>query len=767
MQRFRIAAGPLILLLIVTGFFWKLLTTQYTWLDHPDMAYQVLPWYQFQAACWHRGQFPLWDPHVWAGQPLLGQLQPGAAYPPNWLLFLAPLKDGHIQKIWMHAYFILTHFFAALFCYWLCRDLRRTKASSILAGIAFAVSGVVGSVGWPQMLNGAIWIPLVVLFFLRSVRGDRPLVNAAFSGAFLGVSFLSGHHQIPAFVTLMMAGLWVFEIRLRRWLALKSAALFVLFAGLVSAFQVLPAYEYGVRSIRWVGAVNPVFWGQYVPYSVHQQYSLPPSGILNLILAGGSQHTFVGLVVLTLALVGFIHAFATREVRILGAICGGGLLLALGGFSIFHGIAYLIFPLIEKARTPAMAVVLVQFGVAVLAAYGLDALRVRVLGRWWVPVLTAIGILPWPVLAVLSAVRAETSLEYQRLAILGVVGLSLAALLYAWTSKRISETAGVGLCFVLMSLELGIVTGANFRQRDSPGGFLAELDKNRDVVEFLRKQPDFIRLEVGTEGLPFNVGDWDGIDQFRAYLGGMTSNVARFEDDRLKGGRLATMLFALNYYAGPTSIRPEQQLAFHGASGLNLYRNPNAFPRMWTVHTGSRVDVRGLLPALRNADLRKRVFLTEPVPRFEECEGNEGLRLLKRGDDWLRLEAQMGCRGMVVVSQTYFPGWEARVDGRSTHVYEAYGALQGFVVPSGRHEVELVYRPRSVYWGAALSIAGIVALLLLVFSRRGRSGRTGWIGFGMLPAMMRTHARKAHLSRLDVHAQSSGGEVDEIYPGCS
>jgi hypothetical protein len=67
MRRLSAAIGPAILLLIVTGFFWKLLTRQYTWMDHPDMANQVLPWCQVQAAAWHRGEFPLWDPHVRGG----------------------------------------------------------------------------------------------------------------------------------------------------------------------------------------------------------------------------------------------------------------------------------------------------------------------------------------------------------------------------------------------------------------------------------------------------------------------------------------------------------------------------------------------------------------------------------------------------------------------------------------------------------------------------------------------------------------------------
>jgi hypothetical protein len=273
---------------------------------------------------------------------------------------------------------------------------------------------------------------------------------------------------------------------------------------------------------------------------------------------------------------------------------------------------------------------------------------------------------------------------------------------------------------------LGTVTGTNFRQRDNPGGFLAELDKNRDIAEFLRKQPDFVRLEVGTEGLPFNIGDWDGIDQFRAYLGGMTSNVARFEDDRLKGGRLATMLFALNYYAGSTPIRAGQQFVFHGSSGLNLYRNSEAFPPMWTVHNGSRVDGRDLLPTLRGADLRNRVFLTESVPALKECgDSGDNLQLLERSDARLRLQAHMTCKGMVVVSQTFFPGWQVGIDGIPTHLYEAYGALQGFVVDSGTHQIELRYQPRNVYWGAALTMLGLVMTLLLVLTERARTGAPG------------------------------------------
>src|SRR5512133_994816 len=167
---------PLALFLIVVCFYWKItLTDQYTWLDSPDLANQVLPWFQFQAGELHRGHFPLWDPHLQGGQPLLGQAQAGAAYPPNWLLFLFPLKNGWIRQSALHWYYVLIHYMAALFCFWLCRDLGRSRAASLLAGLGFALAGWMGSTDWPQMLNGAVWTPLVFLFLLRAVRGESAL----------------------------------------------------------------------------------------------------------------------------------------------------------------------------------------------------------------------------------------------------------------------------------------------------------------------------------------------------------------------------------------------------------------------------------------------------------------------------------------------------------------------------------------------------------------------------------------------------------------
>jgi Bacterial membrane protein YfhO len=718
-REIRRRLAPIALLLIITGAFWKLLTKQYTWLDHPDMAYQLLPWFQFQAASWHRGEFPLWDPHVWAGQPLVGQMQPGAAYLLNWLLFLLPLKDGHIQQLWLNLYFILDHILAAMFCYWLCRDLKRSRWASVLAGAVFAMSGVVGSLGWPQMLHGAIWIPLVLLFFLRSIRGDRTIANAALSGTFAGISLLSGHHQIPTFTGLMMACLWAVHLWRRRSQAIAPLTVFFLFTALVGALQILSAQEYGRNSVRFIGTPNAIYWNQSVPYAIHQEYShsLFPSALLGLIVPSVSPHdAFVGLAALTLALMGFAAAYRNAAVRLFGAIAAAGLLFAMGGFSLFHGVAYLTVPLVEKARTPAMALVLVQLAIAVLAAFGLDACRTRSWNRWWIPGLAMVGVLPWPVIAVLSIVRAETGLEYERLAVVGLMALALAAILYGWKRRNISSATAVGFLLLMTLFELGTVTGRNYQIRGGSGGSLTVLEQNRDIVRFLRQQPEPVRVEIDSNTVPYNIGDWEGIDQFQGYLGGITSNLLPFAAEDPSSAVVSPKLFALNFYLGKEPVRVGQEEVLRGESGVNVYRNPDAFPRYWTVHEAVRVTAAELMPHLGSIDLRREVALLEAPPHLEVCGGVDNLQVVDRGDNHIVLDAQMACRGMVILSETHFPGWEATVDGSPTSIHQAYGVLRGVVAPGGSHRITMQYRPKNVYLGALLTAAGLLGALAIPFT---------------------------------------------------
>jgi len=167
---------------MIAGIFWKLtLTSQYTWANSPDISNQVLPWYQFQAGVWHKGGFPLWDPHVWGGQTMIGQTITGAAYPLNWILFLMPLHRGWLILELVNWYWVAIHYMAALFCFFLLRDLKRGFAASLLGSVAFAAGGYFATMGFPS--NAKRRRLDSTGFPVRAARhaGPAPLTNASLS----------------------------------------------------------------------------------------------------------------------------------------------------------------------------------------------------------------------------------------------------------------------------------------------------------------------------------------------------------------------------------------------------------------------------------------------------------------------------------------------------------------------------------------------------------------------------------------------------------
>jgi len=680
-QYSRNLIAPLLLLAIVSGFYWKLLSGQYTWMDQPDMAYQVIPWYQLQAEAWQHGRFPLWDPHIWGGQPLLGQVITGAAYPLNWLLFLLPMRNGHIQLHFLDYYYVLTHYMAALFAYWLCRDMGRTRAASMIGGLAFGLMGLFGTLGWPQMLNGAVWIPLMLLFIFRSMRDERKerrLASAALGGLFLGVAFLSGHHQIPIFMGLMAAGLWITHVWRRRWHGLKAAALFFLFAGMTGGLQILPAIEAGKLSVRWVGAAgDPLSWAQQVPYTIHANYSVLPTGMLSLLLPSvGQKEIFVGLSVLLLAAIGVARSFNNPDVKRLVGICGGALVFAIGSMSIFHGVAYWLVPMVEKARSPEMAMVIANAAMAALAAYGVDAIRSRAIEPGWIQWLSRAGFGTLAAVAIMASVRNELSREYERLVIFAFVALALALLLRGWS--QLTDRTAVAILFVVVLFEWGTYVGSSYRDAEHPAGFLAQLNQNEDIASFLRSAPDFGRLEVKMEDVPYNFGDWEGIDQRSGYLASLTANLAAAPVEA----------FAGNYYLAKNPANPNQVEVFRGASGLRVFSNPGAASFVRAVH--------------------------EQKP----CAGNDDVKLEWRGGSHIAVRTAMACAGTLVLSETFYPGWKATVDGHTRPIRPMFGAMQGVDLEPGTHRVDFVFRPMSAYLGGAMSIIGLFGAIAIVFFRR-------------------------------------------------
>ena len=720
MRTLRALQAPALLFLVCSLYYWRItLTDEYTWLNSPDLVYQVLPWYEFQASEWHAGRIPLWDPYHWSGQPVLGPVITGAAYPLNWIFFNLPLENGWIRQRNLHWYFVVMHYLGALFCYLLCRDLRRSRGASAIAGCAFGLGGFMGAIDWPVMLNGAMWAPLVLLFLLRVARGDRPMLSAPLAGAMLGIAFLSGHHQAPIFIALMCGGMWLYLI-LRGgridWKMVSLAGAFAVMVASVSALQMLPAVEYGKLALRWVGVDDPVGWDQKVPYQMHAQFANGPLSILGTAFPTwqGGTESYFGIVAVSMALTAFLLLRRRSNVRLLGAVALGGLLYSIAPFNTFQGMIYALIPMVEKARSPSMAIILFHVACAALLAFAVDSGEVRQ-SRALHWILLALPLVFYTA-AMGFVMSGKVQLE-ERLLMTPLVAMLACAILALWRRREVSSLlAKAGLLFLIL-LELGGVTfysmGSKFQQTGRTN-YLAYLAADADVFQFFRTIPGPFRVDIDGQKSPANMGDWHGIETYNGYLASLTANLRRLGGDEHK----KMDLFAVNYAVRRESNRPGQQDIFTGKSGMKVFRNTTALPRAWTVHSARQVETMEVVKAPR----REALFL-KPPPQLEICAGEDRLQWNSRRPAANSLTVETACRALVVIADTYFPGWKATVDGKPAEILEVDGALRGIVVEKGAHQISMRYRPMSVIVGAVITGVGLLATLaLLILSWRKRLG---------------------------------------------
>ncbi len=78
----------------------------------------------------------------------------------------------------------------------------------------------------------------------------------------------------------------------------------------------------------------------------------------------------------------------------------------------------------------------------------------------------------------------------------------------------------------------------------------------------------------------------------------------------------------------------------------------------------------------------------------------------------LKIKTQAPQKTILVLSDAYDSGWQAKIDGQLTKIYRANYNFRAVIVPKGEHQIVFQYKPRSFKIGVYLSG---VTLLLLIF----------------------------------------------------
>jgi hypothetical protein len=154
-----------------------------------------------------------------------------------------------------------------------------------------------------------------------------------------------------------------------------------------------------------------------------------------------------------------------------------------------------------------------------------------------------------------------------------------------------------------------------------------------------------------------------------------------------------------------------------------LFEVPERLPRALAVSGARIADTRETLRILVGPDFdpASEVVLAAgrphpPIDGFRGgCERRTGLF------DRVDLQCELSHDGYVVLSDTWYPGWRATLDGAPVSVLRANYGFRAVAAPSGSHRIQMVYRPPALLWGFAVSGAGWLAVLACL-ATRGRSG---------------------------------------------
>lgn len=719
---------------------------------------------------------PLWNPMIFGGLPYLGALHGDIFYPTSWLRLALP------TDVVMNLGFVIHYIGAGVFVYVLLRMLGVAWVGAVVGGMAYQLSGVIGSYPAPGH-DGKLFVttllPLACIALVLAMPRRR-LEGYALLALTVGLGVFTPHPPM-LYYFLLAAGLFAL------YLAFGADDRPAPRVALVQLAGALAAVVLGFG----IGAAQVLPFAEYIPFSPRAEtyggfegaasYAIPWSHVPEFFLANFAgtyqdgtywaanplklHSEYLGLPVIALAVLGLGSRPRRRAVVWLGGIGLLFLLVCLGSGTPFFRLWYAVMPLIEKARAPGMALYVVALVLAAFAGFGTERLA-RGEGRRaatvWLAVGSAILLLGgagvfgnvaegWasslgtsyrdPVRAARAAAPAI------RIGALfsGLALIALGAVAYAWLRGRVKP--------LWLALALPLLVGADL-WRNARSFWIY-----RDAQELYAR--DAVTERLAAEQKPLRVLDLDvypgavlmahGIPQVLGHHG---NELHRF--DELLGGKnqwtnlLRSQklwdLYAARYVLLPAGSAGEDDIPSYRrvAAGVpttpgtaaDLYEHQGPIPYARLVPGAVKAADDQAIATLLDARLSlDRVVilapdaLVEPEPLRtlpDPLAGDVTFETWDAGRMRMQLRPAAPQDAYVVVSENWYPGWTARVDGRPAPVLRGNVSLITVPVPRGAEVVELMFESPPFRRGTLVTLAslGIVVLgLLLPPMLRRRWGR--------------------------------------------
>jgi len=682
-----------------------------------------------------RGESVTWAPHIYGGYYLLGDAHIGSQHPAIPLLYrFAPLH-------WAFTIETLARYPLALAGAFLLLKRWGLPADTALFGAATLAFGgfYLMHFGHVPMVNVVAHLPWLLLAADVLLRDESP---RRARWAWLAVVLLSGSQWLTGSTPLVYMSAQaelIYVLVLWAWGRtgrgpVMAWVLAKVLGSLVGCAQLLPTLETALLSERIDTGVDAVLLGSLHPADFLQLFSpywfKGRSYLYDTMPVSHEMSLYCGSVATILAAWALIRC---RRLGPLGVWVGAamvfvviGLLFALGRYGGLSVLQYYL-PVVGKFRTPGRYILIAHVGLAALAAIGLaDLERARSAERrepraLWLLLLVPLGQVVWLGAAfVMNGFHSPERFAWRALSML----IFLVAFLLVCASSRRVRYALPLLVFFALADE----------------AFYAVSLYGRHV--FLKHSADALAerspLDLAIERSPImTLQEYSGLVPpcpARAHerVIGVEGDLNLVRDAYSIQGYTSLSPRRLLDYARPAARRVAAvrwEMRGWGPEGA-WHEIPGALPYVRLV--ARAVASEAPRRTLEEIDPETTAVVSEALDLPQGDVGTAELEAEHPGH--LKIVSEAPAKQLLVVSESYHPGWWAAVDGRWQRPIRVNGDFLGLVVPEGRHRVEFAFRPWSLRLGPSVSWAAL-ALALVLFgglfvSRRQRHGAISDLGRG-------------------------------------
>ncbi|MBI2085766.1 YfhO family protein [Candidatus Daviesbacteria bacterium] len=706
----------------------------------------VLPFIYLMDEAFKSLHLPLWTTDIYFGFPIGGDGQIPWFYPLSIIHIFLPLRLTVFILSFLHV------FLAGMCTYLFARKINLNRFAALFAGVVFMFNGfIIAHMQYFSHIYAYAYLPLILLFIELAISRQKQQYFIL-AGASFGLQLLTGHPNIPI-MTIIYVTLYLFLRSQSKIFNIVGIFIMLGIALMISLPYVLYSIGLILLSIRNQGvsfadATNSSFsFFDFITFFFPNFYfnSLQPwTASMTWHFWGywGQIETtgYVGIITLFLASFAFLKE-TRKKAMLFFMLLLISLILALGKNTPLYKIL-LHIPIFDGLRAPGRFLFLVDFSLAILAGLGFTVLFQRrelkgikingtiILASFLIFIVVIVGF---------SFARFYPGQIYdfilQNYSKLGyVTDLGNPASMQRMVLYSFQEQTKIGLIFISLSALIIILICNGFRAFIIKMAIIifviADLFFFASKVNIWKNFNELINSEDSTinklkNELTYSTGrvytfshDWTGLmpDQLIPHhipeANGFASlPLKRFEKWQNEAER--------QWFAGKTDL-------FKIGSVRYLYFNnslvivDSPLPRVYITSQWSQAkndsEAFSLVTA-ENFDPNTVILETKDTGEFNGIGNSTTIKpgiISTYKSDYVKIDYISSNDGILVLTDTNFPGWKAYLNGKEISIYQANYLFRAVKAPAGSNIIEFKYKPSYLNESIVLSIMSLVAVLFIL-----------------------------------------------------